>query len=188
MIESWNFLQLFDLGFCETLQNFSSFRQTFRWFFSMGNKSCSNKLKLCEVSQKNKSKRCWKFQISILTNWCIVSLSYRYDDTLIQLDLLWVPHPRCGSQSASRTLKHHHHSNQSALSCCSAEWINSCSLDHYLTSSHWAWFTVLILSCKYICNCNGNLSEAYLMLQPLALRLKLKTTLTFNHKQKKFIP
>ena len=30
-IESWNFQQLFDLGFRETVQNFSSFRQTFRW-------------------------------------------------------------------------------------------------------------------------------------------------------------
>ena len=31
---------LFDLEFRETLQNFSSFRQTFRRRFSMGNKSC----------------------------------------------------------------------------------------------------------------------------------------------------
>ena len=35
-IESWNFQQLFDLGFLETLQNFSSFRQTFRWHFCGG--------------------------------------------------------------------------------------------------------------------------------------------------------
>jgi hypothetical protein len=34
--ESWNFQQLFDLGFRETLQNFSSFRQTFRWHFCGG--------------------------------------------------------------------------------------------------------------------------------------------------------
>ena len=40
-IESWNFQQLFDLGFRETLQKFSSFRQTFRWHFCMGNKELS---------------------------------------------------------------------------------------------------------------------------------------------------
>ena len=62
-IEGWNFQQLLDLGFRETLQNFRSFRQ----HFSMGNKSCLNELKFCEVPQ-NKSKRCWKFQFSILTN------------------------------------------------------------------------------------------------------------------------
>ena len=28
-IDSWNFLQMLDLGFCETSQNFSSFRQLF---------------------------------------------------------------------------------------------------------------------------------------------------------------
>ena len=67
-IESWNFQQLFDLGFRETLQNFNSFNQTFRWHFSRGNKSCPNELKFCEVSRNNKSKRCWKFQNSILTN------------------------------------------------------------------------------------------------------------------------
>ena len=61
-IESWNFQQLFDLGFRETLQNFSSFRKTFRRHFSTGNKSCFNDLKFCEVSWNNKSKRCWKFQ------------------------------------------------------------------------------------------------------------------------------
>ena len=35
-IESWNFHQLFNLGFRETFQNFSSFRQTFRQHFSRG--------------------------------------------------------------------------------------------------------------------------------------------------------
>ena len=32
-IESWNFQQLFDIQFWETLQNFSSFRLRFRWHF-----------------------------------------------------------------------------------------------------------------------------------------------------------
>ena len=45
-------------GFCETLQNYSSFRQTFRWHISMGNNSCPNDLKFCEVSRNNKTKRC----------------------------------------------------------------------------------------------------------------------------------
>ena len=45
-IESWNFQQLFYLGFHETLQIFSSFRQTFRWHFCMGNKELS---KLAEI-------------------------------------------------------------------------------------------------------------------------------------------
>ena len=67
-IESWNFQHLFDLGFRETLQTFSSFIQTFRWLSSVGNKSCLNKLKFCEVSRNYKSKRYEKFQISILTN------------------------------------------------------------------------------------------------------------------------
>ena len=62
-IESWNFQHLFDLEFCETLQNFSSFR----WHSFMGNTSCLNELKFCEVSWNYKSKRCWKFQISTLT-------------------------------------------------------------------------------------------------------------------------
>ena len=70
-IESWNFQQLFDEGFCETLQNFSTFRQIFRWHFSRGNKSCPNELKICEVSQ---TKTCWKFQISILTNKKVIFL------------------------------------------------------------------------------------------------------------------
>ena len=61
-IESWNFLHLFDLGFRKTLQNFSSFRQTFRRHFSTGNKSCQNELKFW----------CWKFHISILTNKKVV--------------------------------------------------------------------------------------------------------------------
>ena len=60
-IEIWNFQHLFDLGFRENLQNFSSFRQTFRRQFSTGNKSCLNE-------PKSKSKRCWKFQVSTLTN------------------------------------------------------------------------------------------------------------------------
>ena len=67
-IESWNFQQLFDLGFCKTLQNFSSLRQTFRQHFSTGNKSCPNELKLCEISRNDWSKRCWKYQIFIVTN------------------------------------------------------------------------------------------------------------------------
>ena len=65
-IESWNFQHLFDLGFRETLQNFSPFRQTFRWHFSMGNKSCPNELKFCEVSWNPKSIRCWKIHLSIM--------------------------------------------------------------------------------------------------------------------------
>ena len=48
-IKSWNFQQLFDLGFRETLQNFSSFRQTFRPHSSVWNKSRSNELKFCKV-------------------------------------------------------------------------------------------------------------------------------------------
>ena len=40
-IESWNFQQLFDLGFHETLQNFNSFKQTFRRHFCMANKELS---------------------------------------------------------------------------------------------------------------------------------------------------
>ena len=46
-IENWNFQQLFDLGFRETFQNFSSFRQTFLQHFSMGIKSWLNELKFC---------------------------------------------------------------------------------------------------------------------------------------------
>ena len=38
-IESWNFQHLFDLGFHETLQNFSPFRQPSDGIFSVGNKS-----------------------------------------------------------------------------------------------------------------------------------------------------
>jgi hypothetical protein len=37
-IESLKFQHLFDLRFCENLQNFSSFQQTFRQHFSTGNK------------------------------------------------------------------------------------------------------------------------------------------------------
>ena len=47
-IESWNFRHLFKLGFHETLQNFSSFRQTFRRDFSTVNKSCPNELKISD--------------------------------------------------------------------------------------------------------------------------------------------
>jgi hypothetical protein len=60
-IESWIFQQLFEIRFNETLQNFSSFRQTFRWHFSMGKKSCLNELKFCEVSRNNESKIFWIF-------------------------------------------------------------------------------------------------------------------------------
>ena len=51
-IENWNFQQLFDREFREILQNFRSFRWTFRKHFSMGNKSCPNELKFCDISQK----------------------------------------------------------------------------------------------------------------------------------------
>ena len=67
-IEIRNFQHLFDFLFHEASQNFSSFRQTFRWHFSIDEKNCPNELKFCEVSWNKKSKRCWKFQISILTN------------------------------------------------------------------------------------------------------------------------
>jgi hypothetical protein len=62
------FQQLFDLGFRLTLQNYNSFRQTFRWHLSTGDKSCPNELKFCVISRNKKSKRCWKFQSSIMTN------------------------------------------------------------------------------------------------------------------------
>jgi hypothetical protein len=55
-IESWLFQHLFDLGFRETLQNFSSFRQTYRQHFSTGNKSCPNELTFWKVLQ-NKNHR-----------------------------------------------------------------------------------------------------------------------------------
>ena len=61
----WNFQHLFDLEFRETLQNFTSFSQHSEDLFSMGNKSCPNELKFCEVSRNSKSNRCWKFQLSI---------------------------------------------------------------------------------------------------------------------------
>ena len=38
-MESWNFQHLFDLGFCENLQNLSSFTQTFRQHFSIATMS-----------------------------------------------------------------------------------------------------------------------------------------------------
>ena len=56
--DSWNFKHLFDLGFHETLQNFSSFRQNTE---KNRNKSCLyklNELKFCEVSRNPKSNRC----------------------------------------------------------------------------------------------------------------------------------
>ena len=37
-------------------------------------RSCPNELKFCEVSRNYKSKICWKFQISILTNKKVLSL------------------------------------------------------------------------------------------------------------------
>ena len=83
------------LGFRETLQNFSSFRQKFRQHFSMGNKSCPNELKFCEVSRNNKSKRFWKFQISILTNNCFLFLKKYYVCHVPWIDLFpairWCP-------------------------------------------------------------------------------------------------
>ena len=78
-IETWNFQQMLDLGFSETWQNFSSFRQRFFHsfkegtkgkmlrncpnytllfeFFSFGNyeKKCLKELKFCEVSGNPKS-------------------------------------------------------------------------------------------------------------------------------------
>ena len=51
MIENWKFQHLFDFGFRETLQNFSSFRQIFRRHFSMGSLT---ELKVCEVSRNPK--------------------------------------------------------------------------------------------------------------------------------------
>ena len=87
-IESWNFQQLFDLGFHETLQSFSSFRQT----FSRGNKSCLKKLKSCEVLRNNKSKRCWKFQISILTNKKILSVPCTMNSSFFSQQMVpWHP-------------------------------------------------------------------------------------------------
>jgi hypothetical protein len=67
-IETWNFQHLFDLQFHEILQNFKSFRQHSEDIFMMGNKSCPNELKFCEISRNPKSNSCWKFQLSILTN------------------------------------------------------------------------------------------------------------------------
>ena len=82
-IESWNFQHLFDLGFHETLQNFSSFRQ----HFFMGNKNSPNKLKFCEVSRNPKSNRCWKFQFSILTNFILKKIPSF--PSLYYLPLVW---------------------------------------------------------------------------------------------------
>ena len=64
-IESWNFQQLFDLGFRETLQNFSSFRQTFRWHFCMGNKDLS---KLADIF--------WGFTKSLIIKMLKISAFY----------------------------------------------------------------------------------------------------------------
>ena len=61
-IESWNFQQLFVLGFRETLQNFSLFRQTFRWQFSTGNKSCPNELKFVKFHEMKNQKDAKNFR------------------------------------------------------------------------------------------------------------------------------
>ena len=57
-VESWNFQYLFDLGFREALQTYSSFIQTFRRHFCIGNKELS---KVREFSQNPKSSSYWKF-------------------------------------------------------------------------------------------------------------------------------
>ena len=87
-IDSWNFQHLFDLEFRETSQNVSSFpieNMSSELFPKKSkkdpkiqttdrknrNKNCLNELnelKFCEVSRNPKSNRCWKFQLSILTN------------------------------------------------------------------------------------------------------------------------
>ena len=58
-IESWNFQHLWNLIKFQLIQKHSDN------IFSMG---CLNELKFCEVSRNPKSNRCWKFQLSILTN------------------------------------------------------------------------------------------------------------------------
>ena len=63
-IESLNFQHLFDLGFCEILQTFSSFRQTFRWHFLWEVKVTWMSWNFVRFHENYKSNR---FQISILT-------------------------------------------------------------------------------------------------------------------------
>ena len=65
-IKSSNFQYLLDKEFRKTSQNFNSMDR------KNGNKHCLNELnefnelKFCEVSRNSFSKRCWKFQLSIL--------------------------------------------------------------------------------------------------------------------------
>ena len=68
-IKSWNFQQLFDLGFRETMQNFSLFKQTFRQHLLLVIRVVQiiwNCVRFYEVW--NQSRSYWKFQIFILTN------------------------------------------------------------------------------------------------------------------------
>ena len=67
-IEIWNFQHLFDLLFRETSQKFSSFEQLLFPIEKSCLNVCLNELKFCKVSRNPKSNRCWKFQLSILTN------------------------------------------------------------------------------------------------------------------------
>ena len=84
-IESWNIQQKLNLGFYESPQNFSSFKQLFFivskdprkttqklmynfsafFLWKLLKKCCLNELKFCEVSDILKSSICWKFQPSI---------------------------------------------------------------------------------------------------------------------------
>ena len=73
-IESWNFQHLYDLGFHETSQNFSSFGQLLFPIEKCCLNVCLNVLKFCKVSRIPKSNRCWKFQLSILTNTKVLFL------------------------------------------------------------------------------------------------------------------
>ena len=61
-IESWNFQQLFDIEFHETSQKFSLFRQHSD-----------------DIAWIPKSKRCLKFQLSILTNEKVLFLNKMYE-------------------------------------------------------------------------------------------------------------
>ena len=60
---NWSFQQPFEKEFSETSQSFNSFSQLLFLFFSI---SCLIELKFCEVSWNSFSKRCWKFQFSVL--------------------------------------------------------------------------------------------------------------------------
>ena len=62
-IESWNFQVHFEIEFHETLQNFSSIRQTIKKFENNNCLNNLNELKFCEVSRNSFSNRCWKFQL-----------------------------------------------------------------------------------------------------------------------------